>query len=72
MTGILSPFERALLAELVESGDQPPAGLMLALDEKLDAVLDTVADLHERGMLSRDGFSTCRVTDRGRAALERE
>jgi hypothetical protein len=72
MTGSLSEFERAVLSELAGANDQSPAGVTMALDTHLGAVLDTVADLRERGLLARTGFDTCRVTDRGRAALAEE
>lgn len=47
----------------------PPAGLALELDADLQRVLDTVAGLQDRGLLARQGFSTCRSTEGGRDAV---
>jgi Mn-dependent DtxR family transcriptional regulator len=70
MSEQLTGFERALLVELSGAG-LPPAGLALALDTDLATVLGTVTALKHRGLLAREGFSTCQLTDRGRAALDR-
>ncbi|RXK46629.1 hypothetical protein [Halorientalis pallida] len=64
MTAPLTPFERRLLAELA-GGDQTPAGLAVALDTDLGTVLETTAALQARDLLERQGFDTCRLTDRG-------
>jgi hypothetical protein len=70
MTGDgLTSFERALLVELVGAGSRPPADLAVALDSDLATVLDVAGELHERGLLARRGFNSCRLTDRGRAAI---
>jgi Mn-dependent DtxR family transcriptional regulator len=65
MPATLSPFERALLEPLAESEEHAPAGLAIELDEDLSTVLDTVEDLQDRGLVERQGFDTCRLTDRG-------
>jgi len=70
MTGDgLTAFERALLVELVGAASRPPADLAVALDSDLATVLDAAGELHERGLLARQGFNSCRLTDRGRAAV---
>jgi Mn-dependent DtxR family transcriptional regulator len=69
MNDALSRFERDLLAEVAASEDpaeRSPAALAMSLDADLPLVLETVADLHDRGLLEREGFDTCRLTERGR------
>jgi DNA-binding MarR family transcriptional regulator len=62
----VSPLGRDLLAELAASGDRPPGALGAALDAGPDAVYETIADLSERGLVVREGFDTCHLTERGR------
>jgi Mn-dependent DtxR family transcriptional regulator len=69
VTETTTPFERRLLGELADSEDVTPASLALDLDADLERVLDAVARLRERGLLARAGFSTCRLTERGREAV---
>ncbi|WP_335998792.1 hypothetical protein [Halorientalis halophila] len=71
MTDRLTAFERTLLSELAGEGDRSPAGLAVALETDLGTVLETTAALQDRGLLARQGFDTCRVSDRGRALVER-
>ena len=68
MTDALTAFERRLLTELAE-GELPPAALAVALDTDLGTVLETTAALQARGLVERQGFDTCRLTDRGREHL---
>ena len=69
MAETITPFERRLLGELVDSDDVTPATLAFELDADFQRVLDAVASLRERGLLARAGFSTCRLTERGRETL---
>lgn len=72
MTTALTPFERRLLAAVAaadDPADRSPAALALALDADLPLVLETTAELGERGLLEREGFDTCRLTERGRNRL---
>lgn len=69
MSDTLTPLERDLLTELAareEPAERSPAALAVALDVDLSRVLDTVADLRGRGLLEREGFDSCRVTEQGR------
>ncbi|MFB6074027.1 MAG: MarR family transcriptional regulator [Haloarculaceae archaeon] len=68
----LTPLERTLLAALAADGERSPGALALETGADLPAVLDAVARLRERGLLARAGFDACRLTDRGRAAVEGE
>lgn len=68
----LTPFERTLLRELADANQHPPAGLAIALDVDLSTVLDTVDSLADRGLLKREGFSTCRLTEQGWRYVEAE
>jgi Mn-dependent DtxR family transcriptional regulator len=68
VSGALTAFERRLLNELAE-GELPPAALAVALDSDLGTVLETTAELQARGLVERQGFDTCRLTDRGREHL---
>lgn len=68
MSDPLTPFERRVLTELAvhdRAAALSPAGLALALDVDLPRVLDTVAELRRRGLLDREGFDTCRLTEAG-------
>jgi hypothetical protein len=64
----LTPFELELLTAVTDD-PLPPAGLALELDADFQRVLDSVAALQDRGLLARQGFSTCRPTERGREAV---
>jgi DNA-binding Lrp family transcriptional regulator len=66
----LSSFERQLLSALAADGEQPPAGLAIALETDLGTVLETVAALRQEGLVAREGFSTCRLTAAGRDLLD--
>jgi hypothetical protein len=63
-----TPFELRVLTAVTDE-PLPPAGLALELDADFQRVLDTVAALQDRGLLARQGFSTCRPTERGRDAV---
>jgi hypothetical protein len=65
MTANPTAFERRLLAAIADADGAAPATLALTLDADLDRVLDAVAALQDRGLLTRSGFDTCRVTDPG-------
>ncbi|MFB6179585.1 MAG: hypothetical protein ABEI77_07680 [Halorientalis sp.] len=64
----LTQAERAFLEHVAETPTSP-AGVALALDRDLGTVLDIATALQRRGLLERQGFDTCQMTDRGRAAL---
>jgi Mn-dependent DtxR family transcriptional regulator len=69
MNDALTPVERRLLAELAareDPAERSPAALAMALDADLAFVLETVAELDERGLLEREAFDTCGLTERGR------
>ena len=68
MSDAITAFERRLLSELAAE-ERPPAALAVALDTDLGTILETTAALQARSLLERQGFDTCRLTDRGREHL---
>lgn len=70
MTPSMDATDRAILEALARDGGLPPAGIALALDVEPATVLDRLAALADRGLVDRQRFDTCVLTDAGAAAID--